>query len=127
MTQSRLDNTVDDDGDTAAQRIRRAEAAIAGLKAQFTAWAKADLQAINGHFSQALAATDDAARDASLEELRRIAHNLKGQGGTFGCDGISASAAELDALLKSRRDRTALEPTKALISALWAAFAREAA
>ena len=126
MTQTRFESPIDA-ADTAAQRIQRAEAAIAGLKASFAVWARADLQAIDDHFANAAAAGDGASRDASLEELRRIAHNLKGQGGTFGCDGLSAVAAELDALLKNRRDETALEPAKALISVLWAAFAREAA
>lgn len=118
---------LEDPDEQVSTRIRRAEAAIAGLKAEFVTWVRSDLGAIGKHFARAAKAPTDADRRSSLEEVRAIAHNIKGQGGTFGCDGLSAVAAELDAFLKWRQDEQALEPTQALIARLWAAFENETA
>jgi chemotaxis protein histidine kinase CheA len=115
-----------DEEDLAASRIRRAEEAIAGLKAQFVVWARADLDAIDAHFAKACAEKDAAARASHLEDLRRVAHNIKGQGGTFGCHDVSSAAADLDMALKTHRGADAPVPARELIEKLRAAFAREA-
>lgn len=113
------------DLDDSAARIRRAEQAIAGLKAQFALWVKGDIDSIAVHFEAAKASADPKVCAESLEELRRVAHNIKGQGGTFGCYALSEAAAELDQLLKRRCDATALPAAADLIAKLTSAFARE--
>jgi HPt (histidine-containing phosphotransfer) domain-containing protein len=112
-----------DDG--VAARIRRAEAAIAGLKANFKSWVKADVDSINVHFDAARLAGDDTARAGEFEALRRIAHNIKGQGGTFGCHAMSAAACELDTLLKRQNGAEVVDRVAALVANLNAAFAAE--
>jgi HPt (histidine-containing phosphotransfer) domain-containing protein len=113
--------------DMTALHIQRAEAAIAGLKAQFAEWVRADLASIDVHFRAAAEASSPAICGQHLEELRRIAHNIKGQGGTFGCNGLSAAAAELDALLKRRQEASVLQQVHQLIARLNAAYDTETA
>lgn len=111
--------------ESVAARIHRAEAAIAGLKASFAGWVKADIDLIDAHFAAAQASDDQTKRTAELEALRRIAHNIKGQGGTFGCHGLSAAAADLDALLKRSNDGSTLAATGEMVAKLRHAFAKE--
>lgn len=127
MTRSPAQSPIDETEDQAVMHIRRAEAAIAGLRTQFVSWARADLDLINDHFARAETAPSAAVRNASLESLRCIAHNIKGQGGTFGCNGLSAAAAELDALLKRRQEASVLQQVHQLIARLNAAYDTETA
>jgi chemotaxis protein histidine kinase CheA len=110
-----------------AARIRRAEAAIAGLRANFAVWVRADLDSIGVHLAAARNATDLSVRADELEALRRIAHNIKGQGGTFGCYALSEAAGELDLALKRRENTPGIETIAAMTTKLSAAFARELA
>lgn len=110
-----------------AARIRKAEAAIAGLRANFAVWVKADLDSIGVHLAAALDAQEPAIRAEQLEALRRIAHNIKGQGGTFGCFGLSAAAGELDAALKRRQDAPDMGAVAQLTNRLTKAFECELA
>lgn len=125
MTELRAQDLALDADDTSADHIRRAEAAIAGLKANFAVWVKADIDTIAIHLGAATIAKCASERAAKLEDLRRIAHNIKGQGGTFGCHELSAAAAALDGLLKSRTAPPSLDVVAAMVANLNSAYLRE--
>jgi HPt (histidine-containing phosphotransfer) domain-containing protein len=112
---------------SASARILRAEAAIAGLRASFADWVKADLESIDAHMAAARIgiANDDIARP--LEAVRRIAHNIKGQGGTFGCHALSAAAEALDTFLKKRAAGADLPIAEDLVAKLSSAYSSELA
>jgi chemotaxis protein histidine kinase CheA len=115
------------DEDCVSVRIRRAEAAIANLKANFGAWVKADIDSIGVHFEAAFATSDPIKRAAELEALRRIAHNIKGQGGTFGCHNLSEAAAALDSALKARGNGLDRNAVGGMVANLNAAYRDELA
>lgn len=114
-----------DTDDGADARIRLAEAAIAKLKVSFGAWVKADLDLIDVHLTAAESADCSDLRSEQLEALRRIAHNIKGQGGTFGCHALSEVASELDALIKRRGGAGDVPKVGELVARLRDAFAEE--
>jgi CheY-like chemotaxis protein len=52
-----------------------------------------------------------AAREADLEPLRRLAHQLKGAGGGYGFPSLTSAAAEVEALVGEPNDRAELGRT----------------
>jgi chemotaxis protein histidine kinase CheA len=127
MTKTRSETAALEPCDTAASRIQRAQEAIAALKSHFVAWVRADLDRASDLFAAALNAKSAHECATQLEDLRRIAHNIKGQGGTFGCDGVSAAAEEIDHYLKRRRGPEALDVVGGLLAKLKSEFDRETA
>jgi PAS domain S-box-containing protein len=57
----------------------------------------AKLQQVRDIWSDCLASDQP---EQPLVELRRLVHNLAGSGATFGCAGVSAAAADIEAMLK---------------------------
>lgn len=81
-------------------RLAMAEAAIAALKDDYKEQLRADTQQL----SSIWAASDTLDPDAECAEaLFSIAHNLKGQAGTFGYDLVTSAAASLCDLLRGGR------------------------
>jgi hypothetical protein len=62
--------------------LARAEAAVAALARDYLVWAKADLEASYRHL--AAAREDPAQRPQHIAALFSVAHNIKGQGSSFG-------------------------------------------
>jgi len=81
-----------DSTNSRADRLAQAEAAINALKGEYTH----QLQADAAHLQQVFASLDQSnPSPAAIEELFGIAHNLKGQAGSFGYDLVTSIAASL--------------------------------
>jgi len=90
-------------------RLAMAEAAIAALKDDY----KNQLQVDTQRLSSIWAAGDPLDPDTEcMEALFSIAHNLKGQAGTFGYDLVTLTAASLCELLHD--GRPGMDKTKAI-------------
>ena len=76
-------------------RLAMAEAAIAALKDDYKEQLQADTQQLSSIWSGS-----DALDAECAEALFSIAHNLKGQAGTFGYDLVTLAAASLCDLLR---------------------------
>jgi chemotaxis protein histidine kinase CheA len=119
----RVDQTfTDDDAGNAEALIKRAEAAVAALRGQFIEWVQKDIAQIDALFREVHGESDAARRAQVLERIRQIAHNIKGQGGTFGYAALSDAAAVLDALIKSGNADYNLLRTGGAVAALHSAF-----
>lgn len=76
----------------AAARLKNAEEVMAKVVADFADKIEEDLRDLERLF--AIWAVDR--RDRNLEPIRRIIHNMRGQGATFGFDLITAIGASFD-------------------------------
>jgi chemotaxis protein histidine kinase CheA len=81
--------------------VARAEAALAGLSGEFSAWMHAECDALDRARAIALEAGMAAPQRASLF---RAAHDIKGQAATFGFPLVAAAADSLCVLLEETRD-----------------------
>jgi chemotaxis protein histidine kinase CheA len=115
----RADLDPKDDG-TAAALILRAEAAVAALREQFVEWVRKDLAQIDALYREAAATDEGEQRAALFERIRQIAHNIKGQGGTFGYSDMTDAAAAIDKMLKLQASSTPVNALGAAITALHA-------
>ena len=61
--------------------LEKAEAVIASMQGNYLEWVQDDLKKIQEYYDLALA--DEAGRPAHLEQVFRVAHDIKGQGGSF--------------------------------------------
>ena len=80
--------------------LARAEAAIADLAKDYSAWALADVA--KSRTALAAAVADPAHRAAHVEALFRISHDLKGQGSSFGYPLVTKIGHSLCALTRDR-------------------------
>ena len=78
----------------------KAESAVDALAEQHDAWAQSDLNALNKAWASAREHGD---MSGHLNEVRRIAHNLKGMAATYGHPAMSRLASSLCLLLESGR------------------------
>jgi len=78
--------------------VARAEAALDTLKEEYGAHIRNDLAALASGLEAAQAEPCEAA--AQLEAMRRRAHDVKGQAGTFGYPLVTAIAESLESLLR---------------------------
>ena len=92
----------DSDGEerSMAAVLARAQAAVDDLAKGYTTWARADVDRARTALEAAVATP--AQRSRHVEELFRIAHDLKGQGASFGYPLVTKIA---DSLCKLTRDR----------------------
>lgn len=81
--------------------LARAQAAVEDLAKGYTTWARADVD--RARTSLQAAAADAAQRARHVEDLFRVAHDLKGQGASFGYPLMTKLA---DSLCRLTRDRT---------------------
>jgi len=78
--------------------LEQAEQAIASMGDQYLEWVQEDLKRIDEAFA-ALAAASGERKD-ELEEVFGVAHDMKGQGGSFGFDLITAIGNQLCRLIE---------------------------
>jgi hypothetical protein len=72
----------DDEIGSMSAALERAEAAVAALARDYLAWARADLELCHRHLAAARA--EPADRSRHVDDLFGVAHNIKGQGSSFG-------------------------------------------
>lgn len=89
----------DEEGSMAAV-LARAQAAVDDLAKGYTTWARADVDRARQALDAALG--ERAQRARHVEELFRVAHDLKGQGASFGYPLVTRIA---DSLCRLTRDR----------------------
>jgi chemotaxis protein histidine kinase CheA len=80
--------------------LARAEAAVADLARDYASWALADV--VKAGKALAAAKNDRAARPEQVEALFRVAHDLKGQGSSFGYPLVTKIGHSLCALTRDR-------------------------
>ncbi|MEN6542726.1 Hpt domain-containing protein [Parvibaculum sp.] len=79
------------------EMIAQAEAAIASLRGAYREQLTEDVAALADIWSR----LDPNAPDATLDEVHALAHNIKGQGGSFGYDLVTSIGASLCDYLRS--------------------------
>ncbi len=79
-------------------KIRQAEAAVAALSEQFLDNARREISVLQDH--AAAARNAPGANAGEIEALFSLAHNLKGQGGSFGFDLITEVSDALCSLVR---------------------------
>ena len=82
-----------------ADTIRRAEEAVGKLASQYREWVRGDLAKLRDALASAGAGA--AAREAAYEQIRHIAHDLRGQGSTFGYPLVTRIAQSVSQTLKT--------------------------
>lgn len=104
--------------------LDRAEKAVEKIQHEYTDWADEDIAA----FDVALAALrqDGCDQTAILQELYRLSHDMKGQGGSFGYVMMSEIAASLNDFIAGRTILVPLdiEVVDAHVAALRAVYAQ---
>src|SRR3546814_501756 len=83
-----------------AEAMARAEAAVAALRVDYLRWVEEDLAKLDAALS--MAARDAAQRDAALQDVHRVAHDMRGQGGSFGYPLVTRIAASLCRFVEMR-------------------------
>jgi len=73
---------MDDDDNQMKAMLARAEAAVAALARDYIAWARADIDLCRQHLTAAQQEPDQ--RRQHVAALFGVAHNIKGQGSSFG-------------------------------------------
>ena len=66
--------------------LERAEEVIASLTDNYLEWVQEDLAKLQKTYDDLAAKTDDEGRKEGAEAVFQIAHDIKGQGGSFGYD-----------------------------------------
>jgi HPt (histidine-containing phosphotransfer) domain-containing protein len=83
-----------------ADTIRRAEEAVGKLTDEYRSWVRGDLEKLQA--CMAAAAAGGEARTTAYKEVRHIAHDLRGQGATFGFPLVTRIAQSISQVLKER-------------------------
>lgn len=78
--------------------LERAEQVIANMADNYIDWVEEDLKKISGAFGRLTENEGDRAKD--LERVFAVAHDMKGQGGSFGYELITAIGNNLCRLLE---------------------------
>ncbi len=98
------------------EALERAEQVIFGMTGSYLNWVAEDLQKIDTAYVVLKAADGD--RKAELNGVFQVAHDIKGQGGSFGYDLMTAIGNELCRFIeKSKKsDRAKLKPLKFILT-----------
>ena len=80
--------------------LHRAERALSALKDQYMEWVHRDLDLLHETLEGGLDDDDPARREEVIQQLRRLSHDMRGQGGTFGYPLVSQVAGALNEVLK---------------------------
>lgn len=83
-----------------ADTIRRAEEAVGRLADQYRGWVRGDIEKLRECLNDASAGGD--ARAAAYKVIRQIAHDMRGQGTTFGYPLVTRIAQSISQILKNR-------------------------
>lgn len=108
------------DFDLDPEALARAEAALSALSAEYLRWVRADLAALSANLA-ALRRAGLEDRATAFERLHALAHNIKGQGGTFGYPLLTHLGQALCATLKaapSMAEEAVLARLEALAAAM---------
>lgn len=65
------------------EALEQAEQVIAGMQDAYLEWVEEDLRKLYAFYAEAEAADDGAAQLKALQDLFSVAHDVKGQGGSF--------------------------------------------
>jgi len=79
--------------------IKRAEKAVEELASQYSGWAADDIIKLRDILAEA--ENDASTHDARLHDILRIAHDMRGQGSTFGFPLVTRIAGSLCTYLKT--------------------------
>lgn len=85
-----------------ASMLEKAEQVIASLRGNYLEWVVEDLVKLQGLYDRARA--EPGARKELLKDLFSVAHDIKGQGGSFGYDLMTAIGYHLCRLLEALDD-----------------------
>lgn len=97
--------------------IKRAEKAVEELSSQYSGWAAGDIVRLRGILAEA--ENDAACLQARLQDIHGIAHDMRGQGSTFGFPLVTRIASLLCTYLKMPDEGdTAINMARAHIDAL---------
>ncbi len=88
-----------------ADTFKRAEEAVSKLSEQYRDWALSDIETLRGCVASLSA---DAKRDEAIAKVRSIAHDMRGQGSTFGYPLITQVAQSISGTLKMSPDTNGL-------------------
>ncbi len=88
-----------------ADTFKRAEEAVSKLSEQYRDWALSDIETLRGCVASL---SDDAKRDDAIAKIRSIAHDMRGQGSTFGYPLITRVAQSISGSLKLSLDTDGL-------------------
>lgn len=92
--------------DDFAAALAQAQAAVAGMADQYIGWVTADLERLD----QAISRIDSASPALGLKGVYEVAHDIKGQGATFGYRLVTDIGALLCRYLHQAQDRNAYDP-----------------
>ncbi len=91
-----------DASDDMAARIAEAEAKLAELAEKYEGLVRKDLADVGGYLDRFIA--DPGSRKAALESIYSVAHNIKGQGSSFGYEMLTEIAQSLCRFLRNIDD-----------------------
>ena len=80
------------------EALKRAEDVIAGMTDSYLTWVVEDLRKIEAAYQKLKAATGDKKKE--LDGVFQVSHDIKGQGGSFGYDLMTAIGNELCRLIE---------------------------
>ena len=80
------------------EALERAEKVIAGMTGSYLEWVVEDLKKIDAAYAKLAAATGD--RKEEMNGVFQVSHDIKGQGGSFGYDLMTAIGNELCRLIE---------------------------
>ena len=78
--------------------LARAEQVIAGMKGSYIEWVKSDFERVETAYKRLV--NGEGERSANLDEIFSVSHDMKGQGGSFGYDLVTAIANHLCRLIE---------------------------
>ena len=94
-------------GAVGPEALERAEQVIANLADNYLEWVQTDLARIHTAWEALRAAKEG--RKEILEEIYQVAHDMKGQGGSFGYNLITAVGNQLCRFIEGRQDANPAE------------------
>ena len=80
------------------EALERAEEVIVGMTDSYLNWVAEDLKKIDEAYAKLVAATGD--RKKEIDAVFQVSHDIKGQGGSFGYDLMTALGNELCRLIE---------------------------
>jgi len=81
-----------------AATLEKAEQAIASMSDQYLDWVHDDIVKIDAAYADLVAASGD--RKVEVDRVFQVSHDMKGQGGSFGFDLVTAIANQLCRLIE---------------------------
>ncbi len=102
-----------DDNGVDWQQLKQAEEAVVALTETYISWASRDIQNIKSVSAEVRAEADWQSKN--VEELFRLTHDLKGQGGTFGYNLLSLIGDKLCRFIEASSSKTEMSALDAQV------------